>query len=981
MWSIRTAPHPAVEPPRPARLHRSSPSIPNPLFRFFFAWVTLRAMQLLTGPAGSGKTAFCLARARQAIQAGEPGFRLLTPTATMARHLRNQLAREGLVFRARMIQTLHGFVKEWAGETPEASEPVLYLIVEEVAQRVARPEFARVAALPGFCASLAGAIAEFAAAGCAAARLRNSLPDTPLGAAFLAVYDATERELERRGLALRAQRLERAAARIAAKGAAGIGAVWLDGFHALPEPELHVIAALGRHAEVTLTFESAEPRLLAIGFREERQARLRPSPARQVVRAPSIEREAEEIARRILDQAAAGRPFREMGIVVRSPDTYVPLLRSTLERFGIPARFYFDQNLEEHAVTRFLAGAVDALQGGWDHAQTMAVLRLDAHLADSNALDRMDFEVRKQTPNRGLEALRALAAGDRSLLQPIDSLQALEEWIALTLPPKDWAARLRRLRGLFRLAPPAHAMVLEQRTQAEALRLFDEALEEAATALDPGGAGHQDSARPSAIPLATFWRAVKSVLRLKPLRLSDGRRNVVHVLSAPEARQWVLPVVFVCGMVQKSFPQVQPPHVFFPDEARRRLNAAGIRVRTAADFEREERALFDSAVSRATMLVTVSYPQFDARGERNVRSLFLDDWAEPEETTRAVRPATQHPVSAPAPSPIHAAPLLEFLRQRTARLSPTRLESFLQCPFQHFAGRTLHLKPPPPRPEARLDFLTQGEIVHQVLADWFRAPQDLEPLFDRIFAEHRDKKRIPLSFQSERTRNNMLDHVRAFLEQDEWPRAEFRSRVEQAFQIPIGDWLLSGKIDRLDEDLDPAHGRAFVIDYKYSRAENTRKKLKDENLLQAPLYLMAAERFFGIKPTGMFYIGLKGSVEYVGWSEPVTMQSDPLPPNWIAETEQRALRIVDDIRAGHVEVAPANRDHCRFCDAHDVCRVEVRVAAAVPAAVAAAEGDTARAPSDPRAATVPASEAAAERDTARARSDSRTAAVPAAEGA
>ena len=197
---------------------------------------------------------------------------------------------------------------------------------------------------------------------------------------------------------------------------------WTD-FTRCPSRNCRSIAALGRHAEVTLTFESAEPRLLAMGFREERLARVRPAPARAVVRAPSIEREAEEIARRILEQAAAGRPFREMGIVVRAADTYVPLLRSTLERFGIPARFYFDQNLEEHAVTRFLTGAVDAMLGGWDHAQTLAVLRLDARLADSNALDRMDFEVREQAPNRGLDALKALAGGERKLLQQIDALR------------------------------------------------------------------------------------------------------------------------------------------------------------------------------------------------------------------------------------------------------------------------------------------------------------------------------------------------------------------------------------------------------------------------------------------------------------------------------------------------------------------------------------------------------------------------------
>ena len=878
-------------------------------------------MRLLTGPAGSGKTAFCLDRVREAIRAGQRGVRLLTPTATMAQHLRNQLAREGLVFGARTVQTLHAFVEEWAGGIREASEPVLYLIVEEVARQVARPEFAKVAQLPGFCASLARAIADFSSAGCDAARLRASLPDTPLGAAFLAVYEATERELAGRGLALRWQRLERAAARLAVEGTGGIGAVWLDGFHALPDPELHVIAALGRHAEVTLTFDWAEPRLLAMGFQEERLPRVRPAPARKVVRAPSIEREVEEIARRILEQAAAGRPFREMGIVVRAADTYVPLLGSTLERFGIPARFYFDQNLEEHAVTRFLSGAVDAVAGCWDHGQTMAVLRLDAGLAASNALDRMDFEVRKQAPNHGLEALRALAGGERSLLDRIDGLAALDEWRGLALRPLEWAARLRSLRALFRPAMAradgghSHATALEWRSQAEALKLFEEAVGEAAATL----AAERD------LPLEGFWRAVRSVLRLKPLRLSDGRRNVVPVLSAPEARQWVLPVVFVCGIVQKGFPQVPQQSVFFPEEARRQLNAAGIRVRTAADFEREERALFDSAVSRATLLVTVTYPEFDARGDRNVRSLYLDDWAEPEETVLPVRPAPRITILPPRVAGMQAAPLAEFLRQRTARLSPTRLESFLQCPFQHFAMRTLYLKPPPPRPENRLDFLTQGEMVHQALAEWFRVRQEIEPLFDRIFAAQREKKRIPLSFQTERARNEMLDHLRAFLEHDEWPRGEFQSRVEQPFEIPLGDWMLAGKIDRLDEAAD---GRVFVIDYKYSRAENTRKRLKDENLLQAPLYLMAAERHFGLKPTGMFYIGLKGGIEYVGWSEPEMMESDPLPANWIAETEQKALRIVQEIRAGRVEVAPANPDHCRFCDAADVCRVDVRPVAA-----------------------------------------------------
>ena len=317
------------------------------------------------------------------------------------------------------------------------------------------------------------------------------------------------------------------------------------------------------------------------------------------MKAPGIEREVEEIARRILQQADSGRPFREIGIIVRSPEIYVPALRSTLERFGIPARFYFD------SPTGAPRGGPLPVRRDRSHARRLGSRAHAGRAAPGAAfrrfrwLDRFDFAVREQIPNAGLGALRALLLGEEGqprpgaerLLHKLDSLAALEEWRAFVLTPKDWAARFCTLRNLFRPAQPAepatHELALQWRSQAAALDLFDEALGEAASALD--------GARP--IGLERFWRAVKSVLRLKPLRLEDGRRNVVHVLSAHEARQWVLPVVFVCGMVEKQFPQFHRQDPFFPDAARCRLNAAGIRVRTAAEFEREERALFDSATT------------------------------------------------------------------------------------------------------------------------------------------------------------------------------------------------------------------------------------------------------------------------------------------------------------------------------------------------------------------------------------------------
>lgn len=893
-------------------------------------------MLLIVGPAGSGKTSLVLEKLRHALRAGRRDVRLLVPTATLAQHLQNRLAREGFVFPVRLVDTLSGFVNAWAGDVPQVASAVLALLVEQTARRLNRPEFASVVELPGFCASLGRTIEELSSAGCDSSRLADCLPPGPLGAAFLAVYQDVDRELALRGLATRAARLERAAERIERDGPGDIRTIWLDGFHALPEPELRVIAALGRRADLTVTLGEDDltgglrERLLAIGFREERATRVRPRPAMQLVRAPGLEREVEEIARRILEQAAAGRPFREMGIVVRSAGKYVPLLRAALERFSIPARFYFDQRLEEHATVRFLAGAVDAMLGGWDHAQTLAALRLAPRFADSRAMDEFDFAVRRQIPASGLGALKALLVdeagkplneGAERLLHKIDVLGAIEEWRSFSLAPRDWAARVGSLRNLFR--PPQfadripHEEALLWRSQAAGLDLFDQAAAEAALSLDPD----------REVELPEFWRAVTAVLRLTPLRLADRRRNVVHVLPAHEARQWVLPVVFVCGLVEKEFPHPHAQDPFFPEAARSRLNAAGVRVRTAADFEREERALFDAAISRATMLATLSYPEFDARGERNLPSLFLEGLLLAPQGSRPVRPKPRHTLSTPPAPAIRAPRLLDYLRERTMRLSPTRLELYLQCPFQYFGARTLRLEEPPPRPEDRLDFLAQGTIVHEVLAEWYARPQPVEPLFERIFERVCEERRVPVAYHTERQRNAMLDDLRGFTADGRWDRAGFQSHMEEQFEFALdGSLTITGKIDRLDTAPD---GRAYVIDYKYSNGQRTRARRADEHLLQAPLYLLGAEKALGVRPAGMFYVGLKSGVEYVGWSDSGILGSEPMPQDWLAKTAERTLQTAAEIRAGRVAPDPSNPDKCRYCDFRDVCRFEAREVAAL----------------------------------------------------
>lgn len=882
-------------------------------------------MRLLLGPAGSGKTETILNELRAALRAGEgKSVRLLVPTATLAQHTQNELAREGLIFSPGVVQTLNGFIAEWASDAPEVSEALFCLLVEKAVPRINREEFAGVMDFPGFSSSLARTIRELSAAGCGSERLArhlpSHLPEAPLASAFLAIYRDVEGELEARGLALRARRLETAARRISGGGISPVRTVWFDGFHALPEPELAVISAIVKHARVTVTLseyaaQGVREDLERIGFTAERLPSRRTRPATILVKAPNIERETEEIARRILEQAASGRPFREMGIVVRSPENYVPILHSTLARLGIPARFYFPQRLDEHAAVRFMGGVVNALLSGWDHEATLAALRLAPRLADSSEMDRFDFDIREKIPNRGLAALRGIAGEAERIHRVLESFAELDDWRGLEVAPAEWRDRFQTLRRLFVLARPAdpanHELALIYRAQAEALNGFDEAAAEAAEALTPA----------AAVPLAEFWGALQSALRLRPLRMRDGRRNTVRVVSANEARQWSLPVVFVCGLTERQFPQFHRPDAFLPEAARLRLNAAGIRVRTAAAFEAEERALFEAAISRGSSQAVLSYPEFDARGERNLRSVFLDDLAMPEEPSRAARPRPRWHLAPATRGPIAKPALLEYLRERSATLSPSGLESYLQCAFQYFGVRTLRLKAAPKRPERRLNenYLLQGNIVHETLKTAYHDPDRIEEAFEAEFGKALRELNIPNGYHTERLRNAMREDLRRFVADVKWPRAQFQSRSEEEFELPIGEGLgIKGKIDRIDA---AAEGCSYVIDYKYSAAQRTKGRLDDPNLMQAPLYYLAAIENFGLKPDGMFYIGLKKSVEYVGWSFSGFLDSQPIPPDWLEKARARTMEAAAEIRAGRIAVEPFDRDNCRFCDCKDVCRV------------------------------------------------------------
>lgn len=826
----------------------------------------------------------------------------------MAEHFRNVLVREGFLLRPTLVLTFSKFLESWAAGTDPVAAVSLHLLVEDILTRLPLEEFQEVKTLPGFRDALVAWIEEFSAAGADSSTLESLGFSPPL----VAVLRQVEEELAARGQALRQRRLRDAALAIRSRGLNGIDSIYLDGFLSFPAPELGVLESVAAHADLTVTLPEwegaarARTALRAMGLREEALPAADKPANRVLVSAPNLEQEVEEVCRRIL---AANRPFREIGILVRNTGRYLPALRNALGRFGIPSRFYVAEPLVFHPVVRYFSALVESAQSGWEHEPLIEALSMNySGLGGTAKGDRLEFQLRDGLPARGLESVRTLAGDDPRVEKILAALDAFGRSIEGFASAGDWASRLAALRGVLHVPRPRDSVPHEQallgRAQAAAVRAFETSLAETAAALGSG----------ALLDFAGFWQKAKTGLSLTTLRVPDHRHNVVHVLDAWEARQWSLPVMFVCGLLEGEFPAYPNEEPLVPDAERVRLAAAGLAVKTMSNRQKEEEFLWRMASTRASEELVLTYPRFNEVGEATLPSFHLGpDLGEPRPAV-PVRPASPRGrVAAPG-----AVILDEELQGHIAgchpHWRPTAVESFLQCPFQFFSRYTLRLRSAPAKPEDRLDRLAQGNVIHGVLAEWHRTQEQMNVVFDRFFEAFCRDNRVREGYASEMARLEMVRNLDEFLRK---PRlqAGWQVHVEEGFDLDLDPGIrVRGRIDRFDVSPD---GRVRLVDYKYSSAAGLAKRFQQpdaDRYVQGGLYLLALSGKHAVE--SFHYCALKGGAHWKGWDDPVSVRQ------LMEQARQLTMDAAHRVAAGDIAVRPWSPDGCAWCDYRDACRVK-----------------------------------------------------------
>lgn len=393
--------------------------------------------------------------------------------------------------------------------------------------------------------------------------------------------------------------------------------------------------------------------------------------------APGEGREAVEIARRVMQEAARGVPFDQMAVLLRAPQTYLSVVEHALERAGVPAWFHRGTRRPDPAGRALLAllACADEELSARRFAEYVSLGQVpltdaaDADLwsvpADEVVEAVLPLDERADDVQPEQEAVEQAARGesDRDLAGTLRAPWRWEDLIveAAVIGRLDrWQRRLqglaheydRRLREASSDDPEAPQVraLQRDREQLRALRAFAEPVLSEMADWPPqqpwgGWLASLERLAPRVItrpervlrvlrelsPLAgvgpVTLREVRDVLtpRLSTLTHEPPRRREgrVFVGTPAAARGRAFRVVFVPGLAERMFPQKIREDALLPDRRRRSI---GPQLATQPDRAAIERLQLTLAVGAAAERLYVSYPRVELNESRpRVPSFYVLD--------------------------------------------------------------------------------------------------------------------------------------------------------------------------------------------------------------------------------------------------------------------------------------------------------------------------------------------------------------------
>ena len=751
---------------------------------------------------------------------------------------------------------------------------------------------------------------------------------------------------------------------------------------AFPDLETARVDALARPSPVLVTIPTTMPE-----FREPVYASYRDREEELVAVAARLKQER---------RAGTGAPLHRTALVVRRPLPYLYLARDVFADAGVPFEALDTLPLAAEPYAAALDLVLDAVSADFTRASAMALLR-SPHFtigridADSSPPSASKAESRKPAEATAVAACD-FALAEARYLGGLDRLRHLVELWSGAGAPASRVERRRKtalpvlrplLDAMLALEPLCHTARLIDHisTLMDWLRRFDHPPTEqdetrsrrlrvrgavlgALTALRSAHHRHDPAAEGDAALLSA---AIRRWLGSQTFASRTGVPGL-QMLDAQAARYGEFDDVQIVGLIEGDWPERTKRNVLYPSALLTLLEP----LPAIADPTQRERDALHSARAQFRDLVfspakRVRLSAFALEHDAVVEPSVLID----EVATFGLATTTAAPVSsrvaysdALASEPRRADVLpepavrwgvmrlrddarpLARLRgdaggRRLPRVSNSRLELFLNCPFKFFAAQVLKLEEQP-EDEAIQTPLERGRFLHDLWERFFaqwqaRGHGRIEPdLLDearRLFAEISAEALETLSpaeaaLERQRLLGSAVDPGiahRVFAMEASRPiriaerLLEFPLEGEFVFRARDGGKRLiaiNAKTDRIDVLAD---GTIRVIDYKSKNTPDLKVAL------QLPIYAHLARAILQRSRGSAFalgealYLSFEGDKAVVPLRPPRGQTLDDL----IADAEQRALDALDRIQDGQFPVQPQKKSLCGPCSFRAVCRLEI----------------------------------------------------------
>ena len=271
--------------------------------------------------------------------------------------------------------------------------------------------------------------------------------------------------------------------------------------------------------------------------------------------------------------------------------------------------------------------------------------------------------------------------------------------------------------------------------------------------------------------------------------------------------------------------------------------------------------------------------------------------------------------------------------------SPTRIETWLTCPFSYFVSGILRLEEEK-APELGMDARQLGSLFHKILECAFSESPDsadkqavltaAEKACDRLL------KKAPLLFNFRpsvlwkyekrwyrntimRSIQKMYDGSEGLFTKESWKvsstEVPFGFAGREPFEIQLTDISLKlhGIIDRIDQN---ENGELRVVDYKLSSAHLTNEDFESGRRIQAGVYAAAAVETLKLGEIcrAVYWPIKKGEVIYAGTYPPEQAEDDGR-----MMIMQHLQRFADGIKSAEFSAAPFSGKCPSYCPAAQWC--------------------------------------------------------------